>query len=428
MAADFDITQYLRKNIAVDMTDSPNNDGDNDEEGAREEDSINLHLLEVVAARFSDGHYLEDQDMFNLSGIFRDVLLYTLPSRSNTISIAEYNWRSEYDDASGEAQILVDLFVKQRKTAETVESAEAAESGTNDCRHALQVCLFNEGLLVSTSYPTSVTTADAASAESGSSWGGNKDGNDRFNPPCPTLKFQNSHVTESLCRASVPILHTQCTSGNANSMSAAEEDAMRNHSEDGCEIRKMSVTLQLPAAACHLWSAETPYVYTLVVSLLDLQPINAQTITTTAATSSTVLQSESCYVGLRTVRISPATGVLTVNSRALMVRGVNLHEHDPVFGHTITPQLLEADVLLMKRHNFNAVRTSHYPQQPWFYQLCTGDLSATVYLLHLGCAFVLDYLISLGLQCTDSSPSLILHFISLFDILPPSTQYMGCTY
>jgi hypothetical protein len=86
---------------------------------------------------------------------------------------------------------------------------------------------------------------------------------------------------------------------------------------------------------------------------------------------SSVLQSESCRLGLRTVEITTA-GVLTVNDRRLTVRGVNLHEHDPVLGHVVTPQLLEADVLLMKRHNFNAVRTSHYPQQPWFYELCTG--------------------------------------------------------
>jgi hypothetical protein len=86
---------------------------------------------------------------------------------------------------------------------------------------------------------------------------------------------------------------------------------------------------------------------------------------------SSLLQSESCRVGLRTVEITTA-GVLTVNDRRLTMRGVNLHEHDPVLGHVVTPQLLEADVLLMKRHNFNAVRTSHYPQQPWFYELCTG--------------------------------------------------------
>ena len=85
----------------------------------------------------------------------------------------------------------------------------------------------------------------------------------------------------------------------------------------------------------------------------------------------TVLQAESCRIGLRTIRITPE-GILTVNNRPVVIRGANLHEHDPIFGHTITPQLMEADILIMKRHNFNAVRTSHYPQQPWFYELCTG--------------------------------------------------------
>ena len=84
-----------------------------------------------------------------------------------------------------------------------------------------------------------------------------------------------------------------------------------------------------------------------------------------------ILQSESCRVGIRTIRVSPE-GVLTVNNRPVTIRGANLHEHDPIFGHTVTPQVMEADVLIMKRHNFNAVRTSHYPQQPWFYELCTG--------------------------------------------------------
>jgi beta-galactosidase len=86
-----------------------------------------------------------------------------------------------------------------------------------------------------------------------------------------------------------------------------------------------------------------------------------------------VVHSEACRIGLRSIRIN--SGVLCVNNRRVTVRGVNLHEHDPVSGHTVSPQLLEADILLMKRHNFNAVRTSHYPQRPWFYELCTGTFA-----------------------------------------------------
>jgi beta-galactosidase/beta-glucuronidase len=93
-----------------------------------------------------------------------------------------------------------------------------------------------------------------------------------------------------------------------------------------------------------------------------------------------IIQSEACRLGLRSVAIAP-TGILTLNDRPVTIRGVNLHEHDPAYGHTITPQLLEADILLLKRHNFNAVRTSHYPQTPWFYELCTGAtcVGVTVY-------------------------------------------------
>ena len=104
------------------------------------------------------------------------------------------------------------------------------------------------------------------------------------------------------------------------------------------------------------WSAEKPFVYTLVISLRN-------------ARDNTVIQAESCRVGFRSVEISD--GVLRVNQKPIMVRGVNYHEHDPITGHSVSSQLLEADLKLMKRHNFNAIRTSHYPQTAMFYELCT---------------------------------------------------------
>ena len=104
-----------------------------------------------------------------------------------------------------------------------------------------------------------------------------------------------------------------------------------------------------------LWTAESPHVYTLVVSLRNSR-------------DNTVVQAESCRLGFRTVEI--AEGFLKVNQKPIMVRGVNYHEHDPVQGHTVSSQLLEADIKLMKRYNFNAVRTSHYPQAPIFYEFC----------------------------------------------------------
>lgn len=105
-----------------------------------------------------------------------------------------------------------------------------------------------------------------------------------------------------------------------------------------------------------LWTAEAPSLYTLVITLKD--DING-----------TVIQSESCRVGVRSVMIS--NGLLKVNRRRLVVQGVNLHEHDPVLGHHVPRKLIEADIILMKRNNFNSLRTSHYPHTPWLYELCS---------------------------------------------------------
>lgn len=117
-----------------------------------------------------------------------------------------------------------------------------------------------------------------------------------------------------------------------------------------------SLKLRLNVVSPGLWSAEKPHVYTLVLALRN-------------ARENTIVQAESCRLGFRTIEISD--GVLRVNQKPIMVRGVNYHEHDPVLGHSISSQLLEADMKLMKRHNFNAVRTSHYPQTAMFYELCT---------------------------------------------------------
>jgi beta-galactosidase len=73
-------------------------------------------------------------------------------------------------------------------------------------------------------------------------------------------------------------------------------------------------------------------------------------------------------VGFRTVRI--ADGLLTVNGNRVLLRGVNRHEFHPDRGRAVTEQDMLDDVLLMKRHNINAVRTSHYPPHPRFLELC----------------------------------------------------------
>ncbi|WP_078971476.1 glycoside hydrolase family 2 TIM barrel-domain containing protein [Streptomyces chattanoogensis] len=73
-------------------------------------------------------------------------------------------------------------------------------------------------------------------------------------------------------------------------------------------------------------------------------------------------------IGFRTVRVED--GLLKVNGRRILLRGVNRHEFHPRYGRTLGPEAMRRDLVLMKRHNINAVRTSHYPPHPAFLDLC----------------------------------------------------------
>ena len=102
------------------------------------------------------------------------------------------------------------------------------------------------------------------------------------------------------------------------------------------------------------WSAEAPNLYRLVVSLVTSE--------------GDVIECEGYDVGFRKIEV--IGGQLCINGQALMIRGVNKHEHDPTTGHAESLERVEQDLKLMKQHNFNAVRCSHYPNQPGFYSLC----------------------------------------------------------
>jgi len=97
-----------------------------------------------------------------------------------------------------------------------------------------------------------------------------------------------------------------------------------------------------------LWSAEDPYLYTLVLGFAG--------------------QTVRVPVGFRTVEIKGR--VFSVNGVAVKLKGVNRHEHHPDLGRTMPLATMVEDILLMKRHNVNAVRTSHYPDDPRWYELC----------------------------------------------------------
>lgn len=102
------------------------------------------------------------------------------------------------------------------------------------------------------------------------------------------------------------------------------------------------------------WSAEAPYLYTLLVNLQDA--------------SGRLLEAQSVKVGFRRVEIKKAQ--LHINGIPITIKGVNRHDHDPDRGKVVNYASMLQDVLLMKQHNINAVRTSHYPNDPVFLDLC----------------------------------------------------------
>ena len=115
-----------------------------------------------------------------------------------------------------------------------------------------------------------------------------------------------------------------------------------------------SCNLQFSVDKPDKWSAECPHLYRLTVSLLD--------------PSSNEIETEAYSVGFRKIEIN--NGCVLLNGQPLLIRGVNKHEHDPATGHTETLERVEQHLVLMKQNNFNAVRCSHYPHQPGFYDLC----------------------------------------------------------
>lgn len=113
------------------------------------------------------------------------------------------------------------------------------------------------------------------------------------------------------------------------------------------------VTLSQAVAAPKVWSHETPYLYTLVVTLH-------------AAGQDAHITAH--RVGFRRVEIRGRE--LLINNRPVLIRGVNRHEHDERRGKALTLESMLADIHLMKQHNINAVRTSHYPNDERWYDLC----------------------------------------------------------
>lgn len=116
--------------------------------------------------------------------------------------------------------------------------------------------------------------------------------------------------------------------------------ALGNIAEEGTAV--------LEIASPELWNTENPYLYKLILE-----------------TENEVIVD---HIALRKIEIKDQ--VIYLNGQKIKFRGVNRHDSDPVTGFTINPEQITTDLTLMKQHNFNAIRSSHYPNAPFFYEMC----------------------------------------------------------
>lgn len=237
--AEFDITKYIRK-------------GEN--------------KLAVEVYKYCDGSYIEDQDIWRLGGIFRDVDLIARPKTF----ISDFFVRAEPDNSFSRATINIDLQIDNRSNQNI--------SGLH--------------------YEAEIT-------------GYSKSGN----------------------IIDIPV--------------AGKIPAISKSKQLSLQIKSM---LEQPK----LWTAETPNLYRLVIKLRN--------------TKNEIIDKAECYFGVRKIEVRGE--VFYINGKAVKLKGINRHEQHPRTGKHLSLQLMVRDMELMKQANINWIRTSHYPNDPLFYELC----------------------------------------------------------
>ncbi|MDE5977890.1 MAG: DUF4981 domain-containing protein [Turicibacter sp.] len=120
-----------------------------------------------------------------------------------------------------------------------------------------------------------------------------------------------------------------------------------------CNVINGEASLSLDVEQVNLWSAEHPYLYQLHIEL----KVNGE-----------VIEAICQNVGIREFKMIDK--VMCINGKRIVFRGVNRHEFSATYGRSVTNQEMEWDVKFLKAHNFNSVRTSHYPNASYFYELC----------------------------------------------------------
>ena len=234
--------------------------------------------LAVKVYRFSNGSYFECQDFWRLSGIERDVLVYSKPA----LNVYDYEIRAGLDKnyKNGTFSIKVKLQSNTNKIQKNSTLIVGAYEGP-------ETQGFPENILFTVTQPLNELT---------------------FTPAEDGYYYAEAEL-----------------------------------SVDSKEIGKV-----LP------WSAESPNLYQLRISLMDKKAKTIERLTSS--------------FGFRTSEIKD--GKLLINGQYVLIKGVNRHEHDPYTGHVISREAMERDIALMKQMNINTVRTCHYPDDPYWYELC----------------------------------------------------------
>ena len=223
------------------------------------------NVIAVEVYRWSDGSYLEDQDMWRLSGIFRDVFLFATPK----VHIRDFYIHSKLDEKYKDATL----------------------NGKVD--------IINYS---------------------------NEDSSQRIEVKLKPSEEELSNA-KRLVRKSFMIAKKSETSINL-------ESKIKNPQK---------------------WSAETPNLYDVIILLYDSED--------------SLIEVKRNRFGFRTIE-TKSDGGLYINGKSILLKGVNRHEHDADEGRAISVEKMEHDVKLMKQNNINAVRTSHYPNHPKFYDIC----------------------------------------------------------
>ncbi len=150
-------------------------------------------------------------------------------------------------------------------------------------------------------------------------------------------------------RKSKQIVELQLLDPNSDMKFLVNKHAKVTIKADGSAELSLKGKVNAPA----LWSAETPNLYTLLVNLKDAQ--------------GNIIESVRNDIGFRHLEV--INSQLTINGKAITIRGVDRHETDPIHGHVVSKTSMEKDIKLMKAFNINAVRSSHYPNNPYWYEL-----------------------------------------------------------